>query len=321
LLRQFEEELAEFAGLAKLQLTVPERGNAVVNLEIGGHLRPLSRLGSGIGECLLILLVARLAHRISPTVDVFLLEEPELHLHPALQRKLIQRLCANVKQLILSTHSATVVNEIQTQGGRVFRTENDQKRSSVQFVNTKAELLTTLTSIGVSPGDILQAHKVLWVEGPNDIPVFRKWVFTCPFKGSQNVAIVHLGGNSSILSQNFDPAELANLNPRSLVVIDSEKDSVAGIVDSRRLEFVEKCRQRGLDCRITERRATENYFPPAAIRGVYGTCPEPLDPFSNVSQTIQQFSKARNAEIAQQLDWVDLGGTDLSEAIERFLKS
>jgi hypothetical protein len=320
LLRQFEKEFADFAGLEELQLSVPE-GGMVINLEIGGHLRPLSRLGSGVGECLLILLVAKLAQRFSPVIDVFLLEEPELHLHPALQRKLIQRLCGDVKQLIVSTHSATVVNEIQAQGGRVFRTESDQNRSNVHFVDTTADLLTTLTSIGVSAGDILQAHKVLWIEGPNDIPVFRKWVFTCPSKGSQNVAVVHLGGNSSILSRNFDPTELTNLNPRSLVVIDSEKNSAADAVDPRRLEFAEKCRLSGLDCRITERRTTENYLPPAAIRAVYGSCPDPLDPFCNVPQTIQQFAKARNAELAQQLDWHGIATTDIGRAIEEFLNS
>jgi hypothetical protein len=78
LLRQFEEEFAEFAGLAKLQLAVPERGNAVVNLEIGSHLRPPSCLGSGIAEYFIILLVARLGAPDQP--DGFLLEEPELHL-------------------------------------------------------------------------------------------------------------------------------------------------------------------------------------------------------------------------------------------------
>jgi energy-coupling factor transporter ATP-binding protein EcfA2 len=321
LIREFEREFAEFAGLDKLQLTVPEGGPVAVNVEVGGHLRPLSRLGSGIGECLIILFVAKLARRLDPPIDVFLLEEPELHLHPALQRKLIQRLCGDVKQLIVSTHSATVVNEIQRQDGLIFRTESDQGTSNVLFVDTRADLLTTLASIGVSAGDILQAHKVLWVEGPNDIPVFRKWVFTSPFRGSQNVAVVHLGGNSSILSQNFDPAEVANLNPRSLAVIDSEKNSAAAAVDPRRLEFAEKCRQRGLDCRILERRATENYLPPAAIKALYSSCPDPLDPFCRVPETVQQFSKARNAEIALHLTWADLDGTDLGEAIAAFLRS
>jgi hypothetical protein len=66
-----------------------------------------------------------------------------------------------------------------------FRTGLQEGETRIHEVKTGLDLLKTLADIGVSAGDILQAHKVLWVEGPTDIPAFKKWVFTNPRRGSQ----------------------------------------------------------------------------------------------------------------------------------------
>lgn len=320
-LREFESEFSSFADFDNLRLSVSET-NTTINAEINKHLRPLSRLGSGIGECLLILLVAKLSRlgQLATPKDVFLLEEPELHLHPTLQRKLIDNLCRNVGQLVVSTHSPTTVNEIQAHGGSVFRTGLQDGATQIHEVKTGLDLLKTLAGIGVSAGDILQAHKVLWVEGPTDIPVFKKWLFTNPKRSSQNVAVVHLGG-AAMFSANVNPTDLVNLNPNALVIIDSEKASVTAPVETRRLTFQSKCVAANLDCRIAERRATENYLSSRALTEVYGSSIVSVDPFRDLlSQGVAQFTKGRNDEVAQHLTWEDIVGTDIGDAIDAFLQ-
>jgi hypothetical protein len=57
---------------------------------------------------------------------------------------------------------------------------------------------------------------------------------------------------------------------------------------------------------------------------VYGDCPSSLDPFGDstlAKQGVKQFTKSRNGEVAQAMDWRDLEATDIGKEIEDFLKS
>jgi predicted ATP-dependent endonuclease of OLD family len=131
LLQEFQQEFAEFIGRRSVSLSVPKYSLPMpnneqpeINVTIDGRLRLLSQLGAGIGEALIVLLVSKLSQewRHSP-VDILLLEEPELHIHSTLQRKLLDRLAAYGVQIVAATHSPTVVNWFARNGGRVFRTE------------------------------------------------------------------------------------------------------------------------------------------------------------------------------------------------------
>jgi hypothetical protein len=56
---------------------------------------------------------------------------------------------------------------------------------------------------------------------------------------------------------------------------------------------------------------------------VYGYSPPILDPFGDpnlVAQGVKQFSKPRNGEVAEAMEWAELGKTDLGDQIEDFLK-
>ena len=205
LLKEFESEFGDFAGFLSCSLSI---GGDELNVHIDAHPVPISRLGTGIGECLLIMLVCKLARELTkslqrPPIEFLLIEEPELHLHPRLQRLLLSYLLrfaeANDVQLILSTHSATVLNAVSAVSGAVYRTQfdNDKRQITVHPVGTTDRLLSLLKDIGASPGDLLQADKVLWVEGPHDIPVFKAWLSKAPNFRNQNVAVLSLGGEES----------------------------------------------------------------------------------------------------------------------------
>ena len=86
----------------------------------------------------------------------------------------------------------------------MFRTEFEEaeRRSVVTEAQNVPELRSVLANIGVSPADVLLADKVLLVEGPNDIPVFKAFLENPSFRG-QNVAVLSLGG-ATVASGNFD---------------------------------------------------------------------------------------------------------------------
>lgn len=97
-------------------VTVEARGRAGVSVEV----RPpeldrpvdLTSVGVGVSQVLPVLAVCLLAE----PGDIVLLEQPELHLHPALQMKLADFLLACVdsgRQLIVETHSEHLVNRLR----------------------------------------------------------------------------------------------------------------------------------------------------------------------------------------------------------------
>jgi hypothetical protein len=92
ILKDFEQEFTHFAGLRSLALSVPDFTNPVpqdfipeISATVDGQLLPISKLGLGLAEALIILLFAKVSQELDPSIDVFLLEEPELHFasHPS----------------------------------------------------------------------------------------------------------------------------------------------------------------------------------------------------------------------------------------------
>ena len=328
-LREFQSEFARFAGFRTLELSVPPEADDL-NVFVNGYHVPLSNMGTGIGECLLIMLVTKIAKRMIPqqpakTVDVIMIEEPELHLHPKLQRALLEYLVGYAKegetQLILTTHSPSVLNVIKREGGTVYRTglRPEDGAISAQCANTSDQILELLQSIGSSPGDLLQADKVLWVEGPRDIPVFRAWVRTCPAFANQAIAIVSVGGDDSA-SDDFDVGQLKVLNPNALVILDSERQVAGGEPSNARKKTLDKCKLAGLKCLLTDLRSTESYFTPSALSSVYSASIKVLDPFRKLKEQMPLFDKEDCGRIAAAMDWADIARTDIGREVENFLR-
>lgn len=74
---------------------------------------PISQLGSGV-EMIASLLFLETMAEISKENILILIDEPELHLHPELQNKLIDHFVSisDKTQLLLSTHSSLFVKQI-----------------------------------------------------------------------------------------------------------------------------------------------------------------------------------------------------------------
>ena len=157
LLQAFEDEFADFVGCQRVSLSVPKfvappqnNEQPEINVTLDGRLRLISQLGTGIGESLIMLMIAKLSQEWHlPPVDIFLVEEPELHIHPTMQRKLLDRLAEHGVQLIATTHSPTVVNWFVRKGGRVFRTEfkEKEKHTAVKEARGLAELRGAIRAI------------------------------------------------------------------------------------------------------------------------------------------------------------------------------
>jgi energy-coupling factor transporter ATP-binding protein EcfA2 len=177
-----------------------------------------------------------------PKGSLCVVEEPETHLHPVLQRRLAARLTALARerklQVFLSTHSAVFLNPATWQANYAdFAVFHVDGRNVVRVDNADAQHGTLLDELGTKVSDLLQSNCVVWVEGPSDRIYIRYWLKKwCAFhKLNQPIENVHYvfsfyGG--SVLSH-FDAApqseiddavSMLKLNRKSLVVMDRDND-------------------------------------------------------------------------------------------------
>lgn len=112
---------------------------------------------------------------LNKDLDVLLLDEPDAHLHPALQghltHKLGQLARENKKQVLLATHSTTILSE--TKIDRIFRMED---RAYLRDEAGRVGLFIGLGSQYAPRLDQLKRSKRLFLhDGPSDIEVLQAW--------------------------------------------------------------------------------------------------------------------------------------------------
>lgn len=110
---------------------LPGYGHAIKVVPRGlRHAVPLTHVGVGISQVLPVVTLCLVA----PPGSVILLEQPELHLHPAIQQKLADFFIACMesgRQLVVETHSDYVANRLLR---HIAEDESDRRLRDVGFV-------------------------------------------------------------------------------------------------------------------------------------------------------------------------------------------
>lgn len=139
-----------------------------------GH-TPLEVRGSGI-QRLVSLMGALLAHDLSDSHYIILLDEPENSLHADAQhsfRGVLEKLAEKPNvQVVYATHSPSMINPIRTASLRVMRRTNSNSiaTSIVEHRPIDENFLSVRSSLGITPADsLLYAPVTLIVEGPSEV--------------------------------------------------------------------------------------------------------------------------------------------------------
>ncbi|MDB5341496.1 MAG: family endonuclease [Planctomycetaceae bacterium] len=252
--------LVDVTGEASIRLKVPYH-RRFFEVARGGTPEPLEVLGSGIHQLILLAVEVTLHHN-----EIVCLEEPEVFLHPILQRKLIEYLNTTSNQYFISTHSAQFLDVPDV---AVFHLETTKDGTKVTKAETSSHRFAVCRDLGYRASDIVQANCVIWVEGPSELIYLRKWIgeIDDTLREGIEYSVMFYGGSLSSWLTGDDPEEaeelisLVAINRHSAFLMDSDKEAESSELKAGKVKVKDSIKSNGGFTWVTQGREIENYLP------------------------------------------------------------
>jgi predicted ATP-dependent endonuclease of OLD family len=197
--------------------------------------------------------------------DVVLIDEPEMALHPDLQRRFLEylhRLAEERKiQFFLATHSQVLLSYADIVS--YYRIVNKKgKRDVLPVPNDAIHML--LSDLGLRPSDVFNQDICLLVEGASDV-IFLEHVIRNLYKTDfENIAIgvLQYGGSAAdgIVSGTIDVSNITPAQKYTYWIRDRDAKPTEE-PNENSTKFQNALRGLSLDCHIWNKREIEFYYP------------------------------------------------------------
>jgi ABC-type cobalamin/Fe3+-siderophores transport system ATPase subunit len=276
----------------------------------------ISELGAGISELVLCIVTAAIKKP-----SWILIDEPESHLHPALQVKFVEALSSlSSHGVMFTTHS---IGLARTCADSILVVAQDKEgRSTLRSFESVTNYSQLMGELSFSQFHELGFNKLLLCEGVTEVKTLRQ--ILRHWKLDASVMLVPLGGTSLIDSKRQDElSEFTRFGVEVFVMIDSERDS-AETSKADRNKFIVQCEKLFGEGHAmqTNYRATENYFTAEAIsKAMRSDKYKPLEPFQNSNDLALFWGKNQNWRVAAEMIKGDWQKTDLGIFLERIAAS
>jgi ABC-type cobalamin/Fe3+-siderophores transport system ATPase subunit len=305
------DDIRRLFGFRSLEINASADGRSLA-VVVDGRPYRLHELGAGIAHFIVVLV--NVAVRRPALV---LIDEPEMGLHPSLQLDFLTTLASYATHgVIYATHSLGLARAGSNSIYSFRRIE--QGRGEVRPYEATPRLAEFLGELNFAGYQELGFDAVLLVEGATDVTAFQRLLRLYGIE--HRLVLLPLGG-SSLINADADQqlVELTRITSNIACIIDSERSESDEPLGAPRQAFVDACARLGIDCRVLERRALENYFSERAVRDVKGSKYRALGEFEPREDVDPHWSKSENWKIAGAMTKHELAETDLGQALEQLV--
>lgn len=314
---------------------------------------PISSSGSGLKTVLLVLIKLFLetreksSHNFEQSLEnsIFIFEELENNLHPAIQRNLFEFLYQWVQeynsQIFLTTHSTVPINMFS---GRENVTLTHIKKENYSIITNSAlsfiENEDILMNLGVRASDILQSNAVIWVEGPSDRIYINKWIELYSnglLKENIHYQILFYGGRllshlTGKIDESNELIQLFRANLHSIIVIDSDKTDSNKRINKTKQRIKNEFIKNKAIVWITQGKEIENYLSRNIFNKIYHIDKqigqyEKIDDFLNKNSRKKNMATyyvthkvSESISIAKEMLLEDINVLDLERQISTIVK-
>ncbi len=284
-------------------LTVePSADDQSLHIVINGKPYKQHELGSGLTQFVLVL-----ANASTRRPRMILIDEPELNLHPRLQLDFLTTLGSYAEDGVwFSTHSVGLARAAAERVYSVLRRgEGDSILRPLAATTTLSEFLGEMS---FSSHKELGFERLLLVEGPSEVKTIQQ--ILRKMNKDHKIVLLPIHGH---IPRADDLEEILRITRDVAALIDSERTAVNQPLSAERQEFIDRCTAIGLKCHALDWRATENYFPDAIIKQVFGPSYRGLRPYEKLVNADPHWSKSLNWKLAAALPLEQIIETDLGQ--------